>query len=272
MVVFLFWNVGMKSRVELIGSACRENDVDILILAEPGVPSSQVLVNLNSAGEVRFDEFSAVPSSLKFYHRFPSNSFKAVFDDGRVSIRRVKPPLGREILVVACHLPSKLYRDAHDQSYAVRKLRRDIIEAEKMAGHQNSIVVGDLNMNPFEEGMNAADGLNAVMDKRVALRRTRTVQGESWDFFYNPMWSRLGDESDGPTGTYYRAATHVADYYWHTFDQVLLRPDLLPFYKKENLKVLINIDGTQLLGDVGPEKSISDHLPVLLTLDTEKEQ
>jgi hypothetical protein len=85
------------------------------------------------------------------------------------------------------------------------------------------------------------------------------------------MWSRLGDESEGPTGTYYRAAAHIADYYWHTFDQVLLRPDLLPFYKKNNLKILTTINGTELLRSRGLDRSISDHLPVLLTLETERD-
>ena len=125
-------------------------------------------------------------------------------------------------------------------------------------------------MNPFEEALNAADGLHAVMDKTIALRQPRHVRGELWDYFYNPMWSRLGDESDGPTGTYYRTAQHVNDYYWHTFDQVLLRPSLLKFYNKEKLKVLTSIAGTSLLGAVGTDKAISDHLPVLLALETEK--
>src|SRR5262249_17784633 len=148
----------------LLGAACREHAVDVLILAESQIPSSDVLRNLNSTGEFRFDEFYAVPSTLRFFHRLPANSIHPVFDDGRVSIRRVKPPLGREILVVACHLPSKLHSSPQDQYYRVRKLRRDIIDAERSSGHQNSIVLGDFNMNPFEDAMNAADGLQAVMD------------------------------------------------------------------------------------------------------------
>jgi endonuclease/exonuclease/phosphatase family metal-dependent hydrolase len=271
MAVFLFWNAGMESSVGLVGLACREHSVDILILAESQAPTSEVLHCLNAEGEIHFSEFFLIPTRLRFFHRLPANSIRAVFDDGMVAIRVVRPPLGRELLVVACHLASKLHSSPQDQYYLARKLRRNIVNAEKLVGHQNSIVLGDLNMNPFEEGMNAADGLHAVMDKQIALKKARTLRGEECDFFYNPMWSRLGDESDGPTGTYYRSADHVADYYWHTFDQVLLRPSLLPFYKKDNLKILTQIAGKSLLGSVGPKRSISDHLPLLFSLDTERE-
>jgi hypothetical protein len=202
MPVFLFWNVGKKSPLELISAACHEHKVDILLLAESGACSSAVLSALNNV-EFRFNEFSQVPSSVTLFHRLPSNAVQAVSDDGRVSVRRVKPPLGREILIIACHLRSKLYSDPADQYLTARSLRKKIIEAENSAGHQNSILIGDFNMNPFEQGMNAADGLHAVMDKQIAARKSRVFQGEQSDFFYNPMWSRLGDESNGPSGTYF---------------------------------------------------------------------
>ncbi len=66
---------------------------------------------------------------------------------------------------------------------------------ETHLGHRNTVVIGDLNVNPFEDALTAADGLQGVMDRAVAARPARTVQGHAWDYFYNPMWSRLGDDS-----------------------------------------------------------------------------
>lgn len=269
MPVFLFWNVGRKSPVDLIGAACHEHKVDILLLAELEAPTSEIVKVLNSTGEPAFNEYFRVPSPITFFHRLPEHAVQAVSDDGRVSIRSVKPPLGREILLIACHLRSKLFSDPADQYFAVRAVRKKIIEAEKSAGHQNSILIGDLNMNPFEHIMNAADGLHAVMNKQIAEKKSRVFQGEEWDFFYNPMWSRLGDELDGPSGTYYRGAAHAADYYWNTFDQVLLRPSLLPFYQRHQLSVLTKINETELLRDGTIDSSVSDHLPLLVSLTTE---
>jgi hypothetical protein len=78
---------------------------------------------------------------------------------------------------------------------------------EEKFGHQNTVIIGDLNANPFEDALTAADGLHGVMDRRVASRRPPNIRGQRWDYFYNPMWSRLGDESPGPSGTYWRAGT-----------------------------------------------------------------
>jgi hypothetical protein len=269
MPVFMFWNTRGNAVGPLIGRACREQGVDVLILAENSLSSRELLTSLNDHGEFRFFSFNQVASSVSFFARLPRESIHPVFDDGRVAIRRIAPPLGPEILVTACHLPSKLHRDTEDQYYRARILRRQITNAEVQVGHRNSLIIGDFNMNPFEAGMIAADGLHAVMDKRLVERSARTIQGESWDYFYNPMWSRLGDESEGPSGTYYYSASHLLSYYWNTFDQVLLRPSLLPYYDSKRLSILSQIGDTSLLGSSGPIASISDHLPIILRLNTE---
>lgn len=270
MPVFLFWNVAKKPLANLIASACRENSVDVLILAESELPPADLLQLLNSHGEHRYYSFNPFPSDVTFYLRLPTGSIHAVFDDGRVAIRRLVPPLGPELLIVACHLPSKLHSQPLDQGYRARQLRIQIANAERQVGHKNSLVIGDLNMNPFEEGMSAADGLHAVMDKQVARRPPRTFQNQSWDYFYNPMWSRLGDDSAGPSGTYYYPGSHLVSYYWNTFDQVLLRPELLPFYELRHLQVLSEINGIKLIGDGRPMAAYSDHLPIVIKLDTER--
>jgi hypothetical protein len=272
MTVFLFWNLAKKAPVSLIGQACRDHNVDILILAELEISTNDLLMELNSNGEFRFFQQEKVPSAVTFFLRLPRNSINPVFDNGRISIQSITPPIGAHLIVAACHLPSKLHADDEDQSYNLRRLRREIDAAERKAGHQNTMVIGDFNLNPFEHGLRAVDGLHAVMDKRIAQRKPRIVQGEDWSYFYNPMWSRLGDESLGPPGTYFHSPSGVTDPYWHTLDQLLLRPGLLPYYQGKNLRVLTEIGSRSLLGAIGPDKSISDHLPLLIKLDTEQGQ
>jgi hypothetical protein len=80
-----------------------------------------------------------------------------------------------------------------------------IHEAETQYVHTRTVVVGDMNMNPFEDGMCRSEGLHAVMCKHIARKEKRTVLGKERLFFYNPMWNFLGDETRGPPGTYYRS-------------------------------------------------------------------
>jgi hypothetical protein len=75
-----------------------------------------------------------------------------------------------------------------------------------------------------------------------------------------------------PGSYYYNSGTYV-NYYWHIFDQVLLRPDLLGKFNPEtDIRILRSIDDTLLTRKHNgrPDSKISDHLPVLLSLDLQE--
>jgi hypothetical protein len=124
-------------------------------------------------------------------------------------------------------------------------------------------------MHPFEHGMVAAAGLHAVMDRRIASRGQRRVNGKNYSFFYNPMWSLLGDASPGQPGTYYRQDSEQVAYFWKMFDQVLLRPSLLPMFDNTSLSILDSDGEISFLKSNGtPDGTlVSDHLPVLFRLN-----
>lgn len=110
-------------------------------------------------------------------------------------------PLGDSILVVAAHLPSKLWKKTEDQILASMRVARYIRDAESRVGHSRTIVIGDLNMNPFETGVVGSEGFHAIMDRRIAASGSRTVSGEQCSFFYNPTWGTFGDLDGKPPGT-----------------------------------------------------------------------
>lgn len=147
-------------------------------------------------------------------------------------------------------------------------MANEIRKIEEKVGHSRTVLVGDLNMNPFQGGVIAANGLHAVMDRTIALRRSRTVQARRYPFFYNPMWGLFGDATAGPPGThFYENASHDM-LFWNMYDQVLIRPDLLPYFHNEELKILTEDDTVSFLTHRGlPDASgVSDHLPILFKL------
>lgn len=117
--------------------------------------------------------------------------------------------------------------------------------------------------------MISANGLHGVMAKKIAQQRSRVVQKMEYPYFYNPMWSLLGDASSGQPGTFYYANGEHACYFWNMFDQVLLRPDLLECFDNRHLKIIDTINGLSLLSKNGrPSQTIaSDHLPIYFKLD-----
>jgi hypothetical protein len=196
---------------------------------------------------------------------------RPTFDDGHVKVLEFRPPVGVPLLIVAAHLPSKLWAGTEEQKYRFRRLRDDIAAQEAHAGHRNTVVIGDLNVNPFEDALTVAHGLQGVMDRVVAVRPARTVQGQAWDYFNNPMWSRLGDDSVGPPGTYWHAGSGLVNHFWNTFDRVLLRPDLLFCYDPAGLVVPTHVAHQTILRQASGTTGLSDHLPVVLALSIEKE-
>ncbi len=133
--------------------------------------------------------------------------------------------------------------------------------------HRRTILVGDLNMNPFDAGVVGAQALHAVMTRQLARREEREVMGRAYRFFYNPMWGHFGDRTSGPAGTYYHHASNPGNLFWNMYDQVLLRPDLMD--QLIELQILISDGQDDLVTKGGlPKKTDgSDHLPILFRMN-----
>jgi len=170
-----------------------------------------------------------------------------------------------ELLIAAAHLPSKQDYSDESQVFEAVHFARQIEDAEKHCGHQRTVVIGDLNMNPFEAGMVAASGgLHAVGSRRVAERERRTVHARPYQFFYNPMWAHFGDRGE-TAGTYYYESGEPLCYFWNMFDQVLLRPALLDGFTHEQVRIVTRVGKSSLVRDGCPDKEMwSDHLPVVV--------
>jgi hypothetical protein len=272
MTTFLFWNINKKPLLDEIVCLCHDNDVDILILAEkPDRPDTEIQIALNKGIENPYIAPLNLSSYLSFFFRYPAESIEPVSDERRIAIRRISPPIGFDILLVALHLPSKLRMSGNDQIFQAVRVSQLIQEAESKVGHTRTLVIGDFNMNPFEVGVVGADCFHGVMTKTIARKGSRTVEEQDRPFFYNPIWGRMGDTSVGTPGTYYYDQGYVT-YFWNTFDQVLLRPELLDYFSpnENNLKVISKIGDKNLLTNKGISKSYSDHLPLLVTLQLER--
>jgi len=269
---FLFWNLHRRPLQHLVAELAHDHRIDVLMLSECSILSADLLIALNSREGFRYSLSFSPNKDLPIYAQLPQRSLKPIQDTGQLSIREISPPIGESVLLVIVHLPSKLRQTEVDQALLATRWIRVINNAEQKVGHDRTLVVGDLNMNPFDIGVVGSEGFHAVMDRRVAERAQRKVQGEERRFFYNPMWGHLGDGSPGPPGTYYYNSSTPLNYFWHTLDQVLLRPALIKRFNNEDLRVVTATRSTELLTDSGrPDQDVgSDHLPIIFNLDLER--
>jgi exonuclease III len=269
MVTFLFWNLNQKALQHRIARLVKEHDIDIVILAECSIASSVVTDALYQRTGRRFHLPHSLCDRIRIYTRYPKSFLQAKREGERFTIRKLSLPGLDEILIAATHFPSKLFWSNESQAQECVKLAEEIRLAEKRAGHARSVLVGDLNMNPFEDGVVSAIGLHGVMTRQIAEKQQRIVQDRAYPFFYNPMWGRLGDETEGPAGTYFDQRAEHVNFFWSTFDQVLIRPELLPFFRNEEFKVLTEDGEEPLLNQSGVPNAAnaSDHLPILFRLN-----
>jgi hypothetical protein len=260
----LFWNINRKPLSGEIKALCDCYDVDVLILTENLISDAELLPILNESNERIFIAHFNPSTKISFYTRI--HAFELVHDDNWGSIRKLIHPIGIEILLVAVHIRSKLYADEREQAAISTRIANEIDRREKERGHTRTIVIGDFNMNPFETGLVSADGFHGIMDKQIVMKESRVVLGQEKKFFYNPMWSRLGDDSEGCVGSYYYNSSGVINYFWNTFDQLLIRPSLLACFDPCNLKKIDNINGASLINKGKISKKFSDHLPLMVKL------
>jgi len=266
---FLVWNVHGQQLASAVASLVEDNDTDVVVLVESSILPASLLEHLNQ-GEFQFEYApSLVPAHrISIYTRFPSAMSSPVHEDDRITIRKIRLPAKNEFLLVAVHMRSKQHMTAEDQDEEIRQLACVTCEVEDRAGHSRTILVGDLSMNPFEPVMVKPFGMNSTMSRKIAARRERVIGGRrSNPFFYNPMWSLLGDNPE-PPGTYYYLGKHVS-YYWNVFDQVLIRPDLVEEFQPESLRIIDRVKRQPLVSGSGIPKhtTLSDHLPISFSID-----
>jgi exonuclease III len=270
MTTFLFWNLNRKPLHDLIANLAATYSVDVLMLAECAISPARVLSTLNSRERVEYDyAISPGCTKIRIFTRFSKRFIPAVQETDRLTIRHLRLPGLKDILLSVTHFPSQLHWKPSSQAAECSHVSDLIRQVEAEVGHRRTVLVGDLNMCPFEAGVVNANGLHGVMSRNIAEARARTVQGRQYPFFYNPMWGFLGDVSpDHPPGTYYRRSAEHTEYFWYMLDQILLRPDLLDCFRNDDLRILVSNGGVSFLTEQGlPNKSIaSDHLPILFRL------
>jgi len=262
----LFWNMQKKDTPQQFPAYCQEQEVDVVLLAEPGPHAKMLGDSLSAPGVGGYLRLSPITGRFEVFSRLPLHRMQPRHDSNRFSIWHVRPVLGEDFNLVVVHLPAKLSAGNLDQHESARQVVTELQRVERELGHQRSLVIGDFNMHPFDDGMVAANAFHGVMDRRTAAKQARTVQNVSYDFFFNPMWSRMGDASKGPPGTHSYADSGIKTFFWHTFDQVLLRPALLERVPDENIHVLTALGALSLLNKNGKISGTSDHLPLLIEL------
>jgi hypothetical protein len=269
----VFWNIDGKRPqdgiVRLISGLQREEDADVIVLADcsDGVIGS-LLQALNPKGVIDF-ALAPTRSRVRVVARRTISFTQEIDGHEYYSILKLWRGTGPQLLFAPVHMVSLLEKEAPHIDKELEKFAQAIRLVELRAKHARTIVMGDLNAHPFSDGVASSVGLHGVMSRTVATRIERQASHRAYPFFFNPMWRFFSDATTEPAGTYYRepGGDHTG-YYWHLFDQVLIRPSLIPFYQDDSVCIVTAIAGVSLAGTNWiPDRAIgSDHYPIRIRL------
>jgi exonuclease III len=263
-IKMLFWNTNKKNLDDALCALASDLEVDIILLAEyPSCPAS-LLSSLRQRVDSSFFEPKRIGERFVCLSSDPSLSLNELASEPRFSLRRFIHDSHNSILVII-HGVDPVNHDIDHRNAEAQVEMMKIKGILKGLDTQRVVLIGDFNVNPFDRCMNLPMTYNAMMTRRCVARGTRTYQFESYDLFYNPMWSLFGDLNEGPPGTYYYTGTNGMRG-WNMLDQVLLHHSLAGYLN--SIRIVDSTPSLTLADARGHPNAIaySDHFPILINL------
>lgn len=258
----LFWNTHKNTNINpTIGELIAENNASIVVLAEYTANSDDLLSSLRLQYGITMQRYNSCCERITIIGTVSNVEMR--FDCDHSTIQIIN---GKDILCCT-HLNSKIYSDHQAQrEIMIEQLIREICTVEKDLESENTIIVGDFNINPYDLSCLDARYFHSLPIYEETKRRTRKVAGNEYAMFYNPMWRFLGD-IEQPYGTYYHNNSSSINTYWNLYDQVIIRPALRERFIDDSLKIITETHSKYLLDSIGhPDKTISDHLPIIFEI------
>lgn len=256
----LFWNL-KKNAIEVYLANCMiENNIDIAIVAEfQGIEFSKLDKCLKS----NYCHIEGIGGCEKITLLAKKDIFVTVKREQDRYVLYLIEKNNNKYVLAGIHLQDRKNSDSQQRIAKIGRLVNDIKNLEESAKCKNTIIIGDFNANPYDIELLAMNAFNAVLFKEIILKsETRTVDGETYRRFYNPILHYISEKTKMYGSHYYNqgSATPI----WHCIDQVLVGKKLVNAI--DDVKYLKKINDKSLIKSIRPNTEISDHLPLLVSI------
>ena len=257
-----FWNThGNESINSIICDIILEKSIDIFVLAEyraDGQDLVQQLLQYN----IQLKQYFTSGCERIVMFGVISNVMPGI-QDKYYSVQIVD----KRYILCGMHLPSQIYANHQERrNIIIDRIVKDINDLEKELKSEDTILVGDLNENPYEAGCLGASKFHGIPSGDDSMKGSRIIMDQQFKMFYNPMWNLFGD-FHYPPGTYYYSGNDVNNTYWNVFDQVMIRPSLRERFVNDKLEILVGTEKVSFVDqNKHPCKRISDHLPIIFEI------
>ncbi|WP_373217787.1 hypothetical protein [Ruminococcus sp. 5_1_39BFAA] len=219
----LFWNLKRNAIEDYIIDCIVENNVDIAVFSEfNGINFINIEKNLGKM----YGRILAAQDDRKVT-LIAKNTFSVTIlqQQNRYSIYNVKTAV-KDYLLAAVHLEDRRNYKSAERIDTIKRLVADIEQTEELLKCNNTIVIGDLNANPYDEELLSKYAFNAVLFKTIIDKSELTNPNSSKrKRFYNPILHYISEDTE-MYGSFYHEKDYMTSY-WHCLDQVLVRKSLV---------------------------------------------
>lgn len=254
----LYWNLNSNKNEKYIAHLIKEHFIDIAIFSEYSGIDLDIITNTMLSGDYQYyNGYGGCEKVIMLAKK------SIMVEINREHSRYVLYSIifnSSKYIIVGTHLPSNPHTDADGRKMVIRELIADLKELEKKHNHSYSIIIGDLNASPFDDELIQKDTFNAVLYKEIIQKRKEvTYQNRRFRLLYNPILNHIS-EINHQYGSFYHTGGSKS-LYWYCYDQILMTRDLID--KFQGMKYCQSINGESLIKKICPNKSISDHLPLI---------
>jgi hypothetical protein len=263
---FLFWNIQKNSLINEIVELIKESNCSVYAFAES---TDQIIEEVIKTLVSEFNiECHLFPNpgcdKIKIVVVGQIENISLLNQSKHYSLIKISKK-NDELIIGFVHFPSKLHHTLEQLRRISEKFRTQILAEEQSHATNNSMVMGDFNVDPFEMPMVAFHGMAATNGIACSQRELVTCDGEENRLFYNPMWTLYSSYRDRPgSHRYIRTGEDVVS--WHFLDQVLIRSTLINRFKFESLSLIKNTTNFNYLNS-NHTPNLSDHLPLMCEID-----
>lgn len=257
----IYWNTHKIGSLDPIIDICKTESPDIFFLSE--IEDATIQASIKKISKINYTQIinpgcervkilakNSININLSFQNKFYSSL--------------IIPEL--DLNIISVHLPSQMFQHLKSLKEFIRDFRSEIDINIGKSDEENIVIIGDFNVNPFDEAMIDFDGFSAT--NSTITRSKITHLGKTKEIYYNPTWKLYGDNIFPGTKYFRRPSGSSYDILEHHFlDQVVISRKLLSNLKSEEIKTIIK-SKKYIFKEVG--KNIiqeSDHLPLSYTLN-----
>ena len=258
-ITIAFWNLKDHELSSYICELIKENNIDIMILAEAEkINPQEIETNLNN---------------YKLHFGYKDKHYVYFFVKSEIRIEQMQE--GNRFLMMTCvknnfkfnimglHLQSKTKNQDFSREETIRDILNHIGTYEN--DEPKSVILGDFNLTPYEDPMVNFGLFHSILFKDLMEREFTTCGGRTYQKFYNPTYTIVSEENK-TYGSYYTKDRETI--HWLFLDQCLMRKSMIKFFKE--IKVIKEIGDQPLMKNNKPNINISDHLPLLVKFEEEK--